>query len=296
MNRSAEGARRIVRRVIVTICALITVGLLSVALIRGAPGARAEGSVQETRGIAGGTANKINNTDNNTKTQVPPSAPLLPLGRETRRTGSGTEVIVYPPVNSTGAAATRAPVVMMLHGMCGDPLSICDFWNQAGREGSWLVCPGGNVACGDARDWSGSGEVKAAAIDESLAAIDKAYGSFIDHGQGDILIGYSRGAFVARDVAYARPGRFRGLILLGALMRPDAARLKASGVRRVVLAAGEWDMARPAMQRSAAALTSAGLPSRYVSLGKIGHALPDNLEAILRDAIRWIRAAPSEPG
>jgi predicted esterase len=184
---------------------------------------------------------------------------------------------------------------MMLHGMCGDPLSVCDFWNQAGREGSWLVCPGGNVACGGARDWAGSGEVKAAALDESLAVVDKAYGSFIDHSQGDILIGYSRGAFVARDVVYARPGRFRGLILLGALMRPDAARLKASGVRRVVFAAGEWDMARPAMVRSAAALTGAGLPSRYVSLGKIGHALPDNLEAILRGALRWIREAPGEP-
>jgi acetyl esterase/lipase len=80
--------------------------------------------------------------------------------------------------------------------------------------------------------------------------------------------------------------------LLGALMRPDAARLKASGIRRVVFAAGEWDMARPAMQRSAAALTGAGLPSRYVSLGQIGHGLPDNLEAILRDALRWIREAP----
>jgi predicted esterase len=185
----------------------------------------------------------------------------------------------------------------MLHGMCGDPLSVCEYWSRAGREGSFLVCPGGNVACGrgGARDWSGSGEVKAAALDESLAVVDKAYGSFIDHSRGDILIGYSRGAFVARDVAYARPGRFRGLILLGALMRPDAVRLKASGIRRVVFAAGEWDMARPAMQRSAAALTGAGLPSRYVSLGKIGHALPDNLEAILRDALRWIREAPSEP-
>ncbi|HZF55016.1 MAG TPA: hypothetical protein VE093_40475 [Polyangiaceae bacterium] len=190
------------------------------------------------------------------------------------------------------SAALRAPVVMMLHGMCGDPLSVCDFWNRAGREGSWLVCPGGNVACGGARDWSGSGEVKAAALDESLAVTDKAYGAFIDHSQGDILVGYSRGAFVARDVVYARPGRFRGLILLGALMRPDAARLKASGIRRVVFAAGEWDMARPAMQRSAAALTGAGLPSRYVSLGQIGHGLPDNLEAILRDALRWIREAP----
>jgi predicted esterase len=290
MNRSAEGARRIVRRSIMTICALIPVGLLSIALIRVAPGARAEGSALSNRGLAGNAAG--HEIPRWVAAKASPAPPAPPIGRETKRTDAGTEIIVYPPSNAT--AGLRAPVVMMLHGMCGDPLSICEFWNQAGREGSWLVCPGGNVACGGARDWSGSGEVKAAALDESLAVVDEAYGSFIDHSQGDILIGYSRGAFVARDVVYARPGRFRGLIFLGALMRPDAARLKASGVRRVVFAAGEWDMARPAMMRSAAALTGAGLPSRYVSLGKIGHALPDDLEAILRDALRWIREAPGE--
>lgn len=293
MIRSAEGARRFVRRAIMIICATITVGLISAAWTRG-PKARAEGLLPgtENRAPAGNGADAAKMAP---RVQVAPAAPALPTSRETRRTDAGTEIIIYPPTHADKAAAPRAPVVMMLHGMCGDPLSICEFWNQAGREGSWLVCPGGNVACGGARDWSGSGEVKAAALDESLEVVDKAYGSFIDHSQGDILIGYSRGAFVARDVAYARPGRFRGLILLGALMRPDAARLKASGVRRVVFAAGEWDMARPAMQRSAAALSGAGLPSRYVSLGKIGHALPDHLEAILRDALRWIREAPSEP-
>lgn len=290
MLRSAEGARRMVRRAIMIMCSIITVGLISAAWTRG-PKARAEGLLTGTDNHAP-ARNVVDTAKMASRVQVAPAAPALPAGRETRRTDAGTEIIIYPP--SGGLADRRAPVVMMLHGMCGDPLSICEFWNQAGREGSFLVCPGGNVACGGARDWSGSGEVKAAAIDESLAVVDKAYGTFIDHSKGDILIGYSRGAFAARDVVYARPGRFRGLILLGALMRPDAARLKASGIRRVVFAAGEWDMARPAMQRAAAALSGAGLPSRYVSLGKIGHALPDNLETILRDALRWIREAPPQ--
>jgi predicted esterase len=103
------------------------------------------------------------------------------------------------------------------------------------------------------------------------------------------LIGFSRGAFVARDIAYARPGRWKALIFIGASFIPDAARLKASGIRRVVMAAGDYDGARPTMQRAAALLHASGLPARYISLGPIAHALPRDLERILREALGWVR-------
>jgi predicted esterase len=295
MLRNAQGARRSARRAAALVCAAITVVLLLIGVLRNGR-AQAEGTpilaraIHETSRRAIGTERPAPTLKAAEKPAPKPPA-LAPADRETRRTASGNEVIVYPPLLSSGVADQGSPVVMMLHGMCGDPLSICDFWSRAGREGSWLVCPGGNVTCGDARDWAGSGEVKAASIEESFAALYKAYGRAVARDRGDILIGFSRGAFVARDVAYARPGRFRGLILLGAVIQPDPARLKAAGVRRVVMAAGEYDMARPTMRRSAAAMSAAGLPSRYVSLGRIGHALPDNLEGVLRDALRWIREA-----
>jgi predicted esterase len=298
MPRNALDARRFARRAAALVCAVITIVLLPIGVLRNGR-AQAEGTpVLARAALALDASRRVNGAERPPALKAAESSapkPHLvapaPANRETRRTASGNEVIVYPPLLSSGVADQGSPVVMMLHGMCGDPLSICDFWSRAGREGSWLVCPGGNVTCGDARDWAGSGEVKAASIDESFAALVKAYGRAVARARGDILIGFSRGAFVARDVAYARPGRFRGLILLGAVIQPDPARLKASGVRRVVMAAGEHDMARPTMRRSAAAMSAAGLPSRYVSLGRIGHALPDNLEVILRDALRWIREA-----
>jgi len=55
-----------------------------------------------------------------------------------------------------------------------------------------------------------------------------------------------------------------------------------------VLAAGDLDGARPAMQRAARALSAAGLPARYMSLGPIYHQLPSNLAEILREALAWI--------
>jgi dipeptidyl aminopeptidase/acylaminoacyl peptidase len=38
------------------------------------------------------------------------------------------------------------------------------------------------------------------------------------------------------------------------------------------------------------ALDAAGIPAKFVSLGKIGHWLPDDVEAILREAIAWVEA------
>jgi len=217
----------------------------------------------------------------------PPAKRPLPRARQEHRHAGGT-FHLYPPLPHT-VAEGRAPVVMMLHGMCSQPLPTCDYWSRAGREGSFLVCPSGNGRCGSRPDWAGNGERKAQFLDSVLDAVGERYGEHLAAGGDDILIGFSRGAFVARDVAYARPGRYRGIIFIGAALSPDPQRLRESGIERVVFAAGEHDGARPTMQRAAARLTAAGLPSRYISTGKIWHQLPHDLERIMRDAIGWIR-------
>jgi predicted esterase len=288
MFRSLD-VRRLARRAIAPVCASLTVVLIALfAVSISSGGARAQAAA--VRGAPARPA--VPSIEPRTSAAVrPPLAPPLPTARQRITSASGADVFVYPPTRA-GAGSERpepSPLVVMLHGMCCDPAPTCDFWSPAGREGSFLVCPEGNASCGGAASWEGPIEAKAAALDQSLAAVDAAFGAHIAHAKGDILMGFSRGAFVARDVVYARPGRFKGLILIGALMRPDAARFKAAGIRRVVMAAGEYDMARPAMQRAAAELTANGLPARYVSLGRIGHALPDNMEEIMRGALRWVR-------
>jgi hypothetical protein len=80
------------------------------------------------------------------------------------------------------------------------------------------------------------------------------------------------------------------MVLLGAAVRLDAERLRAAGVRRVLLAAGEHDEARPTMERTASRLASRGLPARFVGLGPIFHQLPADLGRVMRDALSWVRA------
>lgn len=218
-------------------------------------------------------------------TLLPLPVPAMPRERQKLFTEAGSPLELYPPLSSS----PQAPLVVMLHGMCMEPLDVCDFWNAAGREQGFLVCPAGNVTCGGAFDWQGPTEDRIAAVDQALEAVDQAYLPLIDHHRGDILIGYSRGGYLARDLLYARPGLFRGVIFVGAAVNPDPSRLLESGVERAVFASGDYDGARASMQRSARDLSARGIPARFVSLGPIGHALPANLEHILRDALAWLR-------
>jgi len=200
---------------------------------------------------------------------------------------------LYPPSPESISPRGRAPLVLMLHGMCSEPVDTCDWWSDAGRAGSFLICPAGNARCAGRHDWHGSGEDKARLLDAVLAETTRRYGAHLAEAGRDILMGFSRGAFVARDVAYARAGRYRGLVLIGAALSPDARRLRASGIKAVVLASGRYDGARPTMQRAAVRLSAAGLRARYMSTGKIWHQLPGDMGRFVREAVRWIREEPA---
>jgi predicted esterase len=221
----------------------------------------------------------------------PPPEPVRPETRQTLVPSSGHIVEVYPPIDAPAQAAV--PLVVFLHATCMQPADVCEFWSKAGREGSWLACPAGPSTCYGEPDWSGTPKEKAAALDSALTAVDGAYGRWIDHGKGDVLIGYSRGAFAARDILYERPGRFHGLILISAILSPDPARLKAAGIRRAVFATGDLDISRPTMRLAVQKLDAAGIPARFMSLGKVGHWLPEDLERIMRDALAWVEAPGS---
>ncbi len=217
---------------------------------------------------------------------APPPPPTFPVRRTQIAVPENNPLELYPP----RAPSLAAPLTLALHGKDMDPTDLCEAWSDQGRERSWLMCPAGNGAGGEEFDWSGSTEDRLSAIDAQLAAVDAVYGPLVDHGRGDVLVGFSRGGFLARDLVYARPGRFRGVVLLGAAVRLDPERLRAAGVRRVLLAAGDWDDARLTMERTAARLSARGVTARFVGLGPIGHVLPANLGQVMKDALAWVRA------
>lgn len=212
----------------------------------------------------------------------PPVAPEQPFAIP----GDGARpVLVYPPL----AREAAAPLVLMLHGAGNRPEEVCDFWSRAARSTSWLVCPAGNAAWADAYDWAGPTERRIESVEASLAAFERTSRGLVDGERPAVLVGFSRGAFLARDWLYTGTKRFRGAVFLGAAVHPEPAKLKAAGIERVVLACGDYDGARPTMEASARRLDAAGIPARFVRLGPFGHALPENLGAVLAREIAWIR-------
>ena len=198
---------------------------------------------------------------------------------------------VYPPLDD----APKSPLVVMLHATCMQPASVCDAMGDAGRDVGWLVCPSGNSTCYGEPDWNGPAAAKASFLERAIDRVEAAIPSFVDERPG-VLVGWSRGAFAARDILYASASdpkfaalsqRFRGLVLIAAMVKPDPKALQSAGITRVVLAAGDYDMSLPIMLADVPKLKKAGLEARFVSLGKIGHVWPPDFDARMREPIDW---------
>lgn len=208
----------------------------------------------------------------------------------------GRTIDVYPPISN----APRAPFVVLLHATCMQPAWVCDWFGSAGRDTGWLVCPSGNSTCYGEPDWHGPGPQKAAFLEQALRKVEASVSTFVNDEPG-VLIGWSRGAFAARDILYAsledeqsfpHAKRFRGLVLMAAAVKPDVTKLQQVGIKRVVMAAGDYDGSKSVMLSAVAALRAGGIEARYVSFGKIAHVWPNDFEARMREPIAWAGQGP----
>ncbi|HKQ70690.1 MAG TPA: hypothetical protein VJT73_15195 [Polyangiaceae bacterium] len=210
-----------------------------------------------------------------------PSARWLRVGPEER------PVLVYAPALANGE---RKPVIAMLHGMCDTPENECSAFQSAATSAGFLVCPRANGSCNNGGAiWRGSPEVKRALIDASFEAISTEFGLAAETDRDATLIGFSQGAYLALDVVNRGAGPWSNLILIGASVEPDARALRRAGIRRVLLAAGDFDGARPTMQRTARRLARAGFEAKFSSLGPVGHQFAFDMDAWMKDALAWVR-------
>jgi pimeloyl-ACP methyl ester carboxylesterase len=209
------------------------------------------------------------------------SAPLPSDGRVVLLASSSPPVYGAAPPDRTAGRAT----FVYLHGICGLTVNGCPHFDDAP---GWLVCPQANTVCSNGGSaWGGSTSDKAAVVDRAL---DAARAQWPESAAAPvILVGFSQGAYVAMDVARARPGRYAGLLLLGA-DTSSTARLRASRVPRVALVGGAYDMMSPKMRASAVDLARVGVPARFESLGAVGHTYvaEDGTDDVLTSMLDWL--------
>jgi predicted esterase len=146
------------------------------------------------------------------------------------------------------------------------------------------VCPEAIEAQPDG-SWSWGADVLAQGpvVARALKAAE-AKGASTEPG---VAVGFSQGSYVALDLVKARLAKFRGLVLLGAEMHPNAKTLRERGVERVALGAGSLDGAHASLVEEAERLASEGLETRFFELGAIGHSYAVENTTVLRDAIAW---------
>jgi predicted esterase len=178
-----------------------------------------------------------------------------------------------------------------LHGMWASPEDSCGLFEAAATPFGYLVCPRGNAPLGEGKMWAGGYATVAPNVHAALDAAAATLGGQLERTGGGTMMGYSNGAYFAVQIAQSEPGKWTSLVLLSMRLELDAARLRAAGVRRVVLGAAEKDAAREAMQASTDRLLATGLPARFVSLGPGGHELPSDIAARLCDSVAWAREA-----
>jgi pimeloyl-ACP methyl ester carboxylesterase len=199
----------------------------------------------------------------------------------------GTWGVAYAPVDTR----EPKPAVVFLHGMWAGPDEACQPLERAATPFGFLVCPRGNAPFGDASIWAGTSVDAARSIRAALDAADGLAPGKLDRARGGTLVGYSNGAYFAPEVACAEPGRWPGLVLMSMKLSLDPARLRAAGVRRVVVASAEHDEAWSSMEALARGIEEAGVETRFVSLGPGSHTLPPDVGARMCDPIAWVRRA-----
>jgi predicted esterase len=209
----------------------------------------------------------------------PPASRARP--KVARRADGRASALVVAPVRPDARRVT-----VMLHGMCDEPENECPYFAGAVSANSWLVCPRARLRCeGGGSIWPW--QTFDSDVEASVTELERDHPGQVDAARGRTLIGFSLGAIRGMDLAHAGAGRYRAVILIGAKIHPDPRRLRAAGVERLLLAAGDHDMMKAHMAREARRLERAGFPAAFMSLGPVGHWFPGDFSARLERAIGW---------
>jgi predicted esterase len=186
------------------------------------------------------------------------------------------------------------PILIYLHGRGGHPEKDCQRWAPVARRLGWLVCPSGPSPYGDGRAWDNNWPSAHAATMAAIQVLRKKYGRRVQL-YGNTLIGFSEGAYAAMNVGVREPHVFNRWLILAATDRYwggpglEALQTAKERVRRVFLITGEHDGVIDGTHQVEDWLGRAGVDTRVVTPGDMGHELAlDRKPELYHQALAWL--------
>lgn len=190
------------------------------------------------------------------------------------------------------------PILMYLHGRGGNPAEDCRKWARVASQFGWVVCPAGPGENGNGgRTWStGAGDAQRV-IDGTVKALREKYKGKVQR-RGNILIGFSEGAFIAMQVGLKDQRTWTKWLILGASEQywggeaDEALDAEKRKVRRVYLLTGENDGVAQNTVKVGDALKKKKVPVKVKLVPGMGHEVPsDRMVSTYRRPLAWLVAA-----
>jgi predicted esterase len=192
----------------------------------------------------------------------------------------------------------QKPILMYLHGRGGNPFEDCRKWSKVATQFGWLVCPGGQHDRGNGEHtWNNDPVTAKKLIDAAVAALRRKYKTRV-RSRGNLLMGFSEGAFIAQQVGVHDPQTWNRWLILAAndsYWFGDAPQLldqNKKKIRKVYLFTGEFDMVAGNTVRAGDMLKERNIPVRVQLVPGMGHEVPaDRMVANYRRPLRWLISA-----
>ncbi|MBI5538159.1 MAG: hypothetical protein HY898_35885 [Deltaproteobacteria bacterium] len=201
-----------------------------------------------------------------------------------------TSAFYFPPRNKR----TRAVVVWM-HGRGGNPHDDCVKWSHVATEFGWLLCPSGQEDYGNgARAWNNDWPGAQRVIDASMEALRKKQPTIQRYG--NILIGFSEGAYAAQNIGVREPRVFNRWLILASAARYwggeglEVLKSNRGNIKRVYLLTGALDA--PVLQESREAyeiLKKNKVHVRLRIVHDMGHEVPaSRMRELYHQPLTWL--------
>jgi predicted esterase len=192
------------------------------------------------------------------------------------------------------------PVIMYLHGRGGNPAEDCRKWARVATQFGWVVCPSGsgtNEIGG--RTWTNGTVDAQRVIDATIEALRAKYKSKVQR-RGNVLVGFSEGAWVAMNVGLKDQRTWSRWLILAASDAywgdvTEALDKDKRKLQRVYLLTGENDGVAQNTVRVGETLKKVKVPVKVKLVAGMGHEVPaDRMVTMYRRPLAWLVNAPNK--